>query len=237
MRRVISLFVVAVVVLTAFLFDPRPGSGCHGTCQLSNMISVPLVSKPDVDLNAFIVRSLQETPPVFSQEEKTQCKVGPGTPGEVEAQLLGYEIDKEQNRQLCLIDIHFLIAGAISDSAVYLPEDAVFYIRSGEIDFTVDPALSGDFNGKDVGFVRAVPKNGEETTGLEDQGDGSFKAEQGDQFHLKEGSSIALDSQTDLMVLKYQSSGGEADMLIASAPLTTEPDPVPPGTPEATPAP
>jgi hypothetical protein len=230
MRRVLSVCVVAVVVLTAFLLDPRSGSGCHGSCQLTNyIISMPPVAFiPIPASNAFSAKNQAATPegtPTSPTPEEI-CKLGTGGGGATTT-LQGFEIDEETDRPLCLIDV-LLESGAISDSAVVSPEATVFYVRLGQIKFEVDHDLMGPYADLDVGTVRVVPKNGEDMSGLDQLEDGSFLADKGDIFELSAGSFIALDPQNEMVELSYENTGGdEADLVIASSPYNPGPDPTP----------
>jgi hypothetical protein len=227
MRRVISLFIVAVVVLTAFLLNPRSGSGCHGTCHMGGIISNQQAPENlDAVSAAFVPNAQGGTPTPGTKTPKEICKLGVGEEGQVTTTLLGFEIDTQDkehpDRPLCLIDV-LLEEGATSDSTVVTQEAAVLYVKSGTIEFTLDPGIdSGLYAGLDTAPVTYHKEvNGEVVT--VNKGDSPFQ--------LTEGGSVVIDPKdiTDKQVvieLVYHNVGsGQAELVIASSPYTQGPDP------------
>jgi hypothetical protein len=254
MRRIVPVLIAFVLVLTSFLIYYEPGEGCQGGCiNPCNGCFLTATAEeggaqdpsgnarePGAGADAFLQD--QETP-TFSTpplQGTGPCFLGKDFPELVS--LLGIAVlDPEQDRPLCLIDIA-LPSGEDSNSYVRSGETDTFYVCEGDITFVVSDYPNWDPD--DNGSVRVVPGPSDSAdelmgAGLDDQFDGSYRADMGDTFTLSAGSSIYLDDQQDDVFLLYSNDGGGAemgDMLISSAPpIGTPGEEATPGaaTPEA----
>jgi hypothetical protein len=235
MRRIVSVLVASVLVLTALFIYYEPGEGCTGGCItpcngcfLTATAEAGGAQDPSGNARAAAAGAdalMQEsTPTTFGTPPFTgfgDCLLGYDFPELVT--LLGMaKLDPDQNRPLCLIDIQ-LPPGRTSNSYVLSGETDTFYVCAGDITFEVSDYQNWD---PDKGFVRVVPGPSDSEdelldAGLTDQGDGSFRADMGVSYTLSTGSSIYLDEQPDDVFLMYTNSGGgeeNAELLISSAP-------------------
>jgi hypothetical protein len=215
MRRFITIFSVAILAVTVFLFIPSSGRGCHGGCS-----STPEIGEGDCYLGHDVnLREQLSTAELNSETNPLLC--------EIEITLGPEE------------------GSVTSDSYVWQGEATVFYVQEGKIKFEVnglDEEELGEPWDNDIGIVQVVPQTGDEleeaSNLVEIVPDQVFQAgPDTSSFTMSAGGSIYLFEQVTDVALSYtyvdDGEGEEvSSMLISSAP----PPGMGEGTPEATPS-
>jgi hypothetical protein len=231
MRRIISVCVVAIVVLTATLFWYEPADACHGGCyQPCN--GCYLEGTPAAGATGQNARvrggasgaiSLQGTPEATPAPEEL-CDLGTEVFEGATAKLLGFAHREPEGPPIPLCEFQILLEpgftfpGGSSNSLVETGEATVFHVHQGVIMFELDDpeGVTGP------NFLRVLPAGtaNEELSDLDEPAaDGTRLAEFEDTFTLDVGASIYLDNQPNTVALLYTHVDGDpAELRIYSAP-------------------